>query len=242
MRYIKIRNDDTGQEVVIDTYLSRYKRLAYGFQNSLRFEKRFLKHIVLTQAVESYNPKMVNNFFNKMRRFYGDVMYIWTIEVQEERAEKTGDRVIHWHIIFGFKKGTSFGREDILRIQKYWKYGNVDISPAGMCRMAYLMKYITKALGSSLDSVYQIRRIGSSRIAGWLRQTWNALTRAITYFSTVNVPIEGLGSFWWVRGNAYALFDWGVKVCVYHKPKTVWYRVCSGLSLESLSMETDSPF
>lgn len=234
MRYIKIRNDKTNEEVIIDTYLARYKRLVYGFQNSLRFEKRFLKHIVLTQAVESYNPKMVNSFFNKMRRYYKDVMYIWTIEVQEGRAEKYGVRVIHWHIIFGFKKGTPFGREDVLRIQQYWKFGNVDISPAGMCRMSYLMKYITKALGSSLESVYKIRRIGSSMISGWLRQTWNALTTAITYFARCNVPIEGLRDFWWSRGNAWARFENAERICVYRKPKTPWYRVDS--------FATDNPF
>ncbi|OFW55158.1 MAG: hypothetical protein A2163_09665 [Actinobacteria bacterium RBG_13_35_12] len=242
MRYIKIRNEENGQEVAIDTYLARYKRLAYGFQNSLRFEKRFLKHIVLTQTVESYNPKMVNNFFNKMRRFYKDVIYIWTIEIQEERAEKYGDSVIHWHIIFGFKKGTPFGREDVLRIQQYWKYGNVDISPAGMCRMSYLMKYISKALGSYLESVYQIRRIGSSRIAGWLRQTWSALTNAITYFARCNVPIEGLGDFWWSRGNAWAKFDYGEKICVYRKAKTPWFKICSGNTIKDLEMGYSSPF
>lgn len=225
MRYITIRNDETGDELTIDTYLSRYKRLAYGFQNSLRLQKRFLKHIVLTQAVEKYNPRMVNNFFNKLRRYYKDIVYIWTVEVQEQRKEKYGEEVLHWHIIIGFKKGTKFGRKDVLRIQRYWEYGNVDIRPIAYCTLSYVMKYVTKALGSALTNIYRIRRIGSSFIAGWLRQTWNALQKAVSFFESVNVPFEGLGDFWWSRGSAWAKFEDGVKVCVYRKPKTPWYRV-----------------
>ncbi|MCL5023905.1 MAG: hypothetical protein M1497_11165, partial [Nitrospirae bacterium] len=88
-RYIKIRNSETGEEVVIDTYLSRYRRLAMGFMNSLRLYPHFVKHITLTQTVESYHPRILDGFMGKMRRFYGELLYLWTTEIQEERLEST---------------------------------------------------------------------------------------------------------------------------------------------------------
>ena len=226
MRYIKIRHSETGQEIVIDTYLSRYRRLAMGFLNSLRLNNKFLKHITLTQTTESYKPNIINNFLNSMRRYYGKHIYIWATEIQEERAIKYGDRVLHWHLIFGFRKNYKFGREDVLRIQRYWKYGHpkmsVDIRPVSRVTLDYLMKYVMKSLDSGLESVYKMRRMGSSMIAGWLRQSWNNVLRAVAYFYGVGVPIESLGSYWWVRGNAYVQVELGHKMCVFRRPRTSW--------------------
>ena len=229
MRFIKIRHAETGEEMMIDTYMSRYRRLALGFLNSLKLEGRFLKHIILTQDVEHYKPGVLNNFFNSMRRFYGKNIYIWSEEVQEERALKTGDRVLHWHIIFGFRKSYKFGREDILRIQKYWKYGDprfsVRIKPIKRLNLNYLMKYITKSLSVASEEFYRMRRMGSSMIAGWLRQSWQNVLRALSYFHGVGVPLESLSSYWWVRGNAYAKGEWGKMFCVFRRPKTPWFVV-----------------
>jgi hypothetical protein len=75
-RYFLIKNSETGEEIVFDKHMSRYKRLGYGFLNGLKLEPRFLKHIILTQRVESYKPNHLNDFFNCMRRFYKDLIYI----------------------------------------------------------------------------------------------------------------------------------------------------------------------
>ena len=238
MRHITIRHQETGQQILVDTYMSRYRRLALGFLNSLRLDSKFLKHIILTQDVEHYKPNVINNFLNSMRRYYGKHLYIWSTEVQEKRAARYGDRVLHWHIIFGFRKGYKFGREDVFRIQKYWKYGDprfsVRISPVTRVTLSYLMKYITKSLSVVSEEFYQMRRMGSSMIAGWLRQSWNNVTRAISYFYSLGVPVESMGHYWWIRGNAYVKDDSGHNHCVFRRPKTPWYVIDK--------LEGDNPF
>ena len=223
-RYMLIQNSETDEQVVFDKYLSRYKRLGYAFLNSVKLDDLFVKHITLTQKEESYKPNHLNNFFNSMRRYYKDVAYLWTAEVQEKRYEKYGDRVLHWHVMIGFQKGGKFDRDDILRIQKYWKYGNADIRPP-RCTVSYLMKYIQKALDVPYDEFYKIRRIGSSFFAGWLRQSWNDLASAIDAFRRWGQGMEGLSWFTWIRGNAYGITEEGEKCLVYQKPKSRWYRV-----------------
>ena len=182
MRYMKIMNYDTMEEAIINLDWSRYKKLSMGFMNSLKFNKRFCKHIILTQAKESFEPKHLNYFFSAMRRYYGELIYIWTSEIQEERFKDTGEAVLHWHIICGFDWGIDFDGEDVLRIQKYWKFGMVRVIPVRRPSVGYLMKYITKSLGAVVEG--RVRRVGSSAIAGWLRQSWTRLVDAIYFFSS----------------------------------------------------------
>ncbi|HXX53768.1 MAG TPA: hypothetical protein VEI28_04275 [Thermodesulfovibrionales bacterium] len=115
--------------------------------------KGLYKFITLTQGAESYHPRILNDFMNSMRRYYGHVIAFWTVEVQEKRALRTGDRVLHWHIMLFFPdlRQSDFGRMDVFRIQSYWKYGDdrnsADIVPVYKPRLDYLLKYVTKALG-----------------------------------------------------------------------------------------------
>ena len=224
-------NFDTLEEAIIDIDMSRYKKLSMGFMNSLKFDKRFCKHIILTQAKESYKPNHLNNFFNCMRRYYGDLIYIWTSEIQEERFKDTGEAVLHWHIICGFDWGIDFGAEDVLRIQKYWKYGTVRIIPVRRPSVGYLMKYITKSLSDQVET--RVRRVGSSAIAGWLRQSWTRLVDAINFFLPKGVTVDMFDDFWWSNGNAYGRSLIGVysdvplyeKVMFYHRKYTAWHKV-----------------
>ncbi len=94
-----------------------------------------------------------------MQRYYGRVSYIWTVEVQEERALKIAERILHWHILIAFPAGTPFGKEDVLRIQKYWKYGNVDIKPVRKADPKYLLKYIQKALAVRGEEFYKLKKL-----------------------------------------------------------------------------------
>lgn len=194
---IKIKHKTTGEEFVIDASVSRYERLGKGFLNKMRFSHNsFLKHITLTQKTESYHPRILNNFFSAVRRYYGDVIYIWTAEIQEFRSEKFGDKVLHWHVLIAFDNDIQFGRDDVIRLQKYWKYGNLDIRPVRKPSVSYLMKYITKSLGSGFG---KIRRVGSSCIEAYYRQGLNALISAIMFFGGL-VP---LSEYYWYRGRAY---------------------------------------
>ena len=79
----KIRNIETGEEIVIDIRETRYKRICLGFLNKLKLETKFLKHIILTQKEENYKPSILNYFLTKMRKYYKNSIYIWTVEDQE---------------------------------------------------------------------------------------------------------------------------------------------------------------
>jgi hypothetical protein len=85
-----------------------------------------------------------------------------------------------------------FGRGDVLRIKKYWKYGGVEIIPVRHVNVGYLMKYIQKALDVVSEDFYKIRRIGSSLIPAWLRQSWNDLTTAMNVFRIWSRKIEDM--------------------------------------------------
>jgi|GEM_PF-3241852 len=226
MRYIEIENQATNERVVIDTYMSRYKRISCGFLNNLRINPGFVKHLTLTQREESYKPNILNSFFVQLRRFYGDVSYIWTAEIQEQRAEKYGDRVLHWHCIVSFSAETEFGREDVLRLQKYWKYGNLDIRPVRKPSVAYLMKYITKSL--DIDVGAQIRRIGSSRIPAYLRMSYKRLMSFFDWMYAHSVSFLDLPLFSWSYKGARQVFGSGrdrQTVWIYRHPPSSWSRV-----------------
>lgn len=221
-RFLRLYNSDTQQEIVIDKYEARYRRLAMGFLNKLRREKKFIKHITLTQEKENYKPNILDGFFRKMRRYYGECFYLWTVEVQEERALVYGERVMHWHIIFGFPYDVQFGAEDVKRIQQYWKYGNLDIRPVKRCNVDYLMKYVTKALGVLGEEFYKIRKIGSSHVEGWLRQSWSKVLNVIASFYMMGLSEDRINDYWWSNGSAYAKDEFGHRLYIFKRPKTKW--------------------
>ena len=237
-RFKVIRSKVTGERGVIDTYRNRYKRLCLALSNVFRLEKYFVKHITLTQTVEQYHPRILNNFWCNMRHYFGELVYLWSVEVQEERAAGTGSEfsdsnmVLHWHAIVGFPWCMNWkenGREYLAKIVSFWKYGNVDIVPCpDRPRIEYLMKYVTKALDAPVDVEYQIRRVGSSLLGGWLRQTWKKLSAAI---DRIGMEVR---NFWWDHRGAYAWDEWNVggysgrdKVYVYRHPPSDWEVVYS---------------
>src|SRR4030042_73804 len=111
--YCLIKNSVTGEEGIIDLRMSRYKKIMRGFLNSLKLKPMVVKHIVLGQCVESYRPTLLNNFLNYVRRYYGEIVYVWTVEVQGKRLEKYGEAVLHWHLLIAFEWGTEFTKDDI---------------------------------------------------------------------------------------------------------------------------------
>jgi hypothetical protein len=226
-RFIEIEKEETGERLTIDTYVGRYKRLGMGFLNNLKMNPAFLKHITLTQREESYKPNILNPFFVQLRRFYGDVSYIWTAEVQEERYEKYGERVLHWHVIVAFDEDIDFGREDVFRLQRYWKYGNLDIKPIRKASLTYLMKYISKAL--DIDVGAKIRRIGSSRIAAYFRMPWNKFLKALSWFLSVGASYVDMGIMKWTYKGASVTFgscrNERQTKYIYLHPPSGWRRV-----------------
>jgi len=229
-RYIRIKHKGTGQEVTLDTRYTEARRLGMGFLNKAKGRLGIFKHITLTQDIEHYHPNIVNNFFNRVRKFYGDVCYFWTTEIQEERAEKTGDRVIHWHVMIHFPgmKAYEFGRMDVLRLQGYWKYGNpknsVHIAPLYKPNLGYLLKYVTKSLGVSLEGEHRIRRYGSSRIEGHFRQSFARLQRAIEHIGDYVRTL-----YWDYKGAFGYAYEEGLpgrqKKYIYTHPPSDWFSV-----------------
>ena len=226
-KIVRIQNSETGEIVELDTSVSRYKRLGQGFLNNLRLNPAYLKHVTLTQRKESYKPNILNPFFVSLRRYYGAVSYIWTAEVQERRAEVYGESVLHWHIIVAFNENIEFGKEDIFRLQKYWKYGNLDVKPIRHCSISYLMKYISKSL--SIDIGQKIHRIGSSFIAGYLRVPWQKFLKALQWFVEVGAGFEAMGFMQWnykgarlTFGDAYTGRETRY---IYLHPRSDWHRI-----------------
>jgi len=127
-KLLRIRNNETGEEVEIDLKLARIKKLTRGFMNSIKLTPSVVKHLMLSQTVESYKPRILNYFLCALKRYYGVNAFLWTNEIQEKRLEKYGDAVLHWHILVAFEYGTEFTGDDILRMQRYWKYGRLDVT------------------------------------------------------------------------------------------------------------------
>jgi hypothetical protein len=229
-----LKNEVTGEVCMVDTVMSRYQKIACGFMNYIKVNPCFVKHIILTQSEEQYKPKHINNFMNRMRRRYKKLVYIWTIEIQEERLQKYHEAVLHWHIIVGFKQFTDFGAEDVKKIQSFWKYGDdrnsVEIRSVRNPSTNYLMKYITKTIDSPIVSEYKVRKIGTSKIESFLRQSWAKVQRLISFFAKGGEKFENLKNYYWQNGNAYL---WHIsefagyvlknKVWIYRKEKSFWF-------------------
>jgi hypothetical protein len=230
--YCLITNSETGETAVIDLRMSRARKIAQGFKNSVRINGLYVKHISLDQAKESYHPKILNNFLNSLKRAFPVVDYVWTVEVQEKRAAKYGDRVLHWHLLVGFEFGTDIDETAIKRIANFWKYGGCTVRSADLARISYLLKYITKKLDCPVESLYKLRRIGSSQIEGWLKQSFKRIMEAYDWFKAwySEKGIDCLSDFYWRNGNAYLYDEWEIggykfkrPIMVYKKRPSGWY-------------------
>ena len=207
--YVRLKHKETGQEIMIDSKKGYYDRIAKGFLNSVKLRPHFIKHIILTQAKESYKPRILHSFLVALKKRYGNVVYIWTVELQEKRFHTTGEAVLHWHIIvaFPYEIGIGFGREDIEKIQRYWKYGHVKVVPVRKLNLGYLMKYLEKELSQDigLSTLFEgVRRIGTSKISPWLKQGFPSVLAVMSWFAVVG---QDINSFHWYKGSAYVYED-----------------------------------
>jgi hypothetical protein len=164
-----------------------------------------------------------------MKRRYKNSMYLWTVESQERG-------VLHWHLIYAFDWDIKFGREDIEKIQQYWKYGSVEVVPVKNVKFEYLLKYITKALaGSDIENeefvteLNKVRRIGSSMISGHLKQSWTKVLKAVSWF--MQFGYSDLSEFYWSNGRAFLKTEERKQVMIY-KPPSEWKLVCKSSMTE----------
>ena len=257
---LTIENKITGQRVVIDPSRSRYIKMSQGFINMLRLEGRFLKHITLTQTKESYKPRILNSFMMALKKRYGKFLYIWSVEIQEKRFIKYGDKVLHWHCLIGFDYniGLDFGGEDIRKIASYWKHGGCEIVPVKKPSVRYLMKYITKALNADVD--FKIRRMGCSSLPSFYRQSWKKLAPAIEALTSKGLPLHQFDFFYWDYRGGFVVYDYEIcrrrhgnrlfkknyRFYFYRHPKSDWSVVGQGdlvnVGNDGVEHADDEPF
>ncbi len=179
-QYVVIQND-SGTEFVIDTSDKsyKYKKFSRKFINYTQLMGyTYYKHIILTLSEMYYKENMLNYFVNALRRYYGDACYIWTKEIQMKRFEKTGEAVLHWHMIVAFRV-SEFNKEDITRVNKYWKFGSVRVRGIKNLNLKYILKYVGKDL-EGFDAVYKgIRKVSMSRIPAFYSQTKKRLFESL---------------------------------------------------------------
>lgn len=72
--------------------------------------------------------------------------YTWVAEIQPKRLERTGDAVVHYHLLAWLPAGVvmpSWGRKPSRRHPKFWEHGRSETEPA-RAGVGYLMKYLSK--------------------------------------------------------------------------------------------------
>ena len=210
MRVMTYQDRVTGEEIVVegledrDTYLKlkRARTAARKFSNFVRLTGHDvkLKHIVLTQGEEGFNPRYLNSFLTSLKRRFSYFSYFWTSEIQKERLEKTGDAVLHWHLVIAIPFDDDCNQEDI---SKLWKRGFVWVSSVnGSGILKYIMKYITK------DGEYfeekSARKFGGCRIPSVYSLTLRQLRKAL---EQVAYDFNLLESWAWVNGRGSLLIS-----------------------------------
>lgn len=131
--------------------------------------------ITLTFEEESNfkdSKKLLNNLFNKLRRHYKDLKYLWVLEYGELNNR------LHYHILcnipINIKLSSSKERkskehkslENDFRA-KYWKYGFVDIRSLEQEDTLYISAYIVKNIVKNLGS----KDLEGYRTFGYSNQT-----------------------------------------------------------------------
>lgn len=90
----------------------------------------------------------VKRFRNFCRRMRVPCRYTWVAEIQPKRAERTGDHVVHYHLLAWLPKGVEMppwhlpsGRAG--KYAAFWPHGRC-LSEVARSGVGYLMKYLSK--------------------------------------------------------------------------------------------------
>lgn len=93
-----------------------------------------------------WRPEHVRNYLHSVRkwlkRLTGDrLAYVWVAEVQTERERRTGDAVLHYHVVFWLPKGVTMPKADK---RGWWPHGMTKTERVRKSAVAYVMKYASK--------------------------------------------------------------------------------------------------
>lgn len=120
------------------------------------------------------SKKCLNNLFNKLRRDYNNLKYLWVLEYGDEKGR------LHYHMLCNIpikiklsksneRKSQSHKKLEQNFSKKYWKYGFVDIrelqQESNTNIALYVSAYITKSM--------QDKNLDGYRIYGYSHKTLN---------------------------------------------------------------------
>jgi hypothetical protein len=107
--------------------------------------------VTLTYAdAHGWRPDHISKAIQRFRRYCAAVnvpcRYTWVAEIQPKRAERTGDHVVHYHLLAWLPVGVSMPFWDRSRrrgVAPFWPHGwtNTEVARSGV---GYLMKYLSK--------------------------------------------------------------------------------------------------
>ena len=170
-------NFDELQDLYIESYrieemakINRNKTLRKSKNNIIRLIQSnpdMTTFLTLTFAVEhnyKNSKKELNNFFNKLRRKFVNLKYLWVMEYGAKRKR------LHFHILTNifnklelhvdYRKSEEHKKFETWFMNKYWRLGFVDIrdfkTEDNINIALYVSKYITKALEDINMNGYRI--------------------------------------------------------------------------------------
>ena len=127
--------------------------------------------ITLTFAeADAWEPKFLSRATDRYHRWCDangvERRYAWVAEIQGKRAERTGDHVVHYHLLVWLPHGVQMPKWDVPcgRRKAFWPHGmtNTQIAKAGV---GYLMKYVSK-MGEFSDFPKGLRLSGKGGLNG----------------------------------------------------------------------------
>ncbi len=130
--------------------------------------------ITLTFAeADAWEPKHLSRATDRFNRWCKSIgvecRYAWVAEIQGKRAERTGDHVVHYHLLAWLPHGVTMPKWDVTcgRRKAFWPHGmtNTQIAKAGV---GYLMKYVSK-MGEFSDFPKGLRLSGKGGLNGTSR-------------------------------------------------------------------------
>ena len=146
--------------------------------------------ITLTFAeADTWEPKHLSRATDRYHRWciaHGvECRYAWVAEIQGKRAERTGQHVVHYHLIAWLPHGVTMPKWDVAcgRRRAFWPHGmtNTQIAKAGV---GYLMKYVSK-MGEFSDFPKGLRLSGK----GGLNEQADQSVHGSIYPSGLNAPL-----------------------------------------------------
>ena len=170
------KNELTKEEKQINTKKNRKSTLISTRNNIIRLINTFITLTFAEKTDYKESKKLLNNFFNKLRRNNKDLKYLWVLEFG------TKNNRLHYHLLtnIDLPKEINFAKnkekksnahknfENNFR-EKYWNYGFVDIrnlDQEGNTNIAlYVSCYIVKDL---LD-----KQLEGYRVYGYSKKTLN---------------------------------------------------------------------